>query len=627
MKRFDSLARVSGGLVGLVLLLAILVAANVIVSYSSLRADLTEEKLYTLSEGSRSVLQKLEQPVTLKFYFSSSSAEVPVYLKSYARQVGDLLEEYRLAADGKVIVERHDPKPDSDAEEWAQRYGVAGQQIGMAGPTLYLGLVAVAGESEASLPFVDPRQQALLEYRITRLVYNVVYPSKAAVGVMSSLPVLGTAPPSYPMPGQAPETRPPWVAFSELGHDYEIRAVPTSAASIDADLQALLVVHPKKLPDTTLYAIDQFLLGGGRLLVFLDPLSVADVESSPQNPYAPPTTSSNLERLLQAWGVGYDPQRVLADIKSASRVRGARGSVEDNPVWLTIRSDQVNREDILTSGLELLMFPFSGALSDQTPDEIDYTPLITSSDSAGMVGAMSAQFGARAIRQDFKEEPLPVDLAVRLKGTFRTAFPDGPPTPEDDAENAAPPAAEGRKEGDSSIVLVADTDLLFDRFCVQEVNFFGFQAHQPLNDNLVLLANAVEQVAGSSDLIGIRSRGTFNRPFDRVLDLEQRARREWQAREDALTQKLRETQQRLRDMESKKDDNQRFIISPEQQEAVARFREEEIRIKRELKDVRKNLRRDIERLGTKVKAINIALLPLLVGLAGVGYGFYRRGKK
>ncbi|NQT94398.1 MAG: GldG family protein, partial [Lentisphaerae bacterium] len=518
MKRFDSLARASGGLVGLLLLLAILIAANVIVSHANLRADLTEEKLYSLSDGTRSVLQKLEQPVTLKLYFSAGSAEIPVYLKNYARQVGDLLEEYRIAGDGKLVVEQHDPKPDSDAEEWAQRYGITGQQVGMAGPMLYLGLVAVVGENEAALPFLDPRTQGLLEYSITRLIYNVGNPSKPVVGVMSSLPVLGTAARPYPMPGQAPQASPAWVAFSELRQDYEIREVSTMAEDIDKDLEALVVLHPKNLPETTLYAIDQYLLGGGRLLVFLDPLSVADAEASPQNPYAPPATSSDLERMLPAWGVGYDPQRVLADIKSASRVSGGGGRVEDNPVWLTVRADQINREDVLTSRLELLMLPFAGAFSDQTTDEVEYTALITSSDSAGMVGAMSAQYGAQAIRQDFKEEPLPVHIAVRLKGNFHTAFPGGAPTPEGDQEDEAPPAAQaGLKEGESSIVLVADTDLLVDRFCVQEVNFFGFTAHQPLNDNLVLLANAVEQVAGSSDLIGIRSRGTFNRPFDRVL--------------------------------------------------------------------------------------------------------------
>jgi len=624
-KASGTFRRATGGAVGLLLLVVIIVAVNVMLSNISARLDLTGEKLYTLSDGTRSVLSKLEAPVTLKFFFNSSAPEIPVHLKNYARRVEDLLHEYRVAADGQILVEKYDPEPDSDAEEWAQRYGVSGQQIRMFGPALHLGLVAVSGDNEDVIPVLDPGAQELLEYHITRLIHNVVHPEKPVLGVMSSLPVLGFQPQQFAMPGQAqPRPIPAWIAFQELQQDYQLRYIDTTAENIGDDVQALIIVHPKDLPDNTLYAIDQFLLRGGRLLVFLDPFSVADTEASAE-PFARPDNKSGLGVLLSAWGIGYDPGKILADLKAVTRIRASASRIEESPVWLTIRSNQMNRDDILTSQLDMLMLPFAGVLRDNTPERLTFTPLIHSSDAAGLVGAMAAQFGGQAIRREFSTEPSPVNAAVRVTGTFTTAFPDGKPDrPGAEGEESV---AEGLKTGDSAVIVVADVDMISDRFCVQEINFFGFTAHQPVNDNIGFLGNAVEQVAGSSDLIGIRSRGRFSRPFDRVLDLEQAARREWQAREDGLMQKLSETQQQLRDLQSRKDESQRYILSSEQKQAVERFRQEEIKIKRELKDVRKSLRKDIERLGMKVKVANIALMPLLVTLAGMAYGIYRKRKK
>lgn len=628
-----SFKKAAGGVAGLIVLLVILIAANVILSNLRLRADLTEDRLYTLSDGTRAFLKKMDRTVTLKLFFSSSSTAIPTYLKTYARQVEDLLNEYRLASKGKLNIEVYDPEPDSDAEEWAQRYGVSPQNMAMFGPPVYFGIVAVSGNTEGVLPVIDPRNEHLLEYHMTRLVYRVLHPEKPVIGVLSSLPVLGTGKPQFGMPPDQ-EPKKPWLALQELQNDYELRSIEESATEIPSDIRALIVLHPKDLSEDTLYAIDQFVLRGGHLLAFVDPLNVADVESSPPNPYGMPRAASTLGKLFSAWGLGYDPGRVLADMRAVSRLRGSRNEVDESPVFLSLRADNMNSDDILTAQLQSVMLPFAGALEDNTQADLTFTPLIESSDLAGLVATMTAQFGSAAIRRDFTPAAKRLTVAARLTGKFPTAFPDGKPKKPDDAEPAddentpdIDDAAPALTEGESTVIVVADADLVYDRFSVEEMNFFGARALRPLNDNVTLFGNILEQITGSSDLIRIRSRGVSSRPFTRVLALEETARKEWQEKEKDLEEKLQEARGKLRELEQEKDQSQRFILSSQQKEAIERFRQEEFRINRELKDVRKNLRRDIERLGVQVKVANIALVPLLVGLGGIGFAFHRKHKR
>ena len=623
--------KVSGGLAGLVALLAILIAANVILSKARIRADFTGEKVYTLSSGSKAVLKKLDQDVTLKLFFSSSLPEVPPYLKNYAKEVDDLLQEYAIASGGRVTIEKYDPRPDSEAEEWAQRYGISGQPLDMFGSSVYFGLAAVMGNSEAVIPSLDPQTEELLEYSITRLIYRLAHPEKPAVGVISSLPVMGRRGMPFAMPGQPrPPSVPPWLVFQDVSGDYDLREIPTTASRIDDDIKALVVVHPKDLPEPLLYAIDQFVLRGGRVLAFVDPMCVADMEASGPSPFGMPRASSDMKPLFAAWGVTYEPEKVVADMRAASSIVVAQDRTEKSPVCLTLGPKNLSHKDILTSPLESIMLPFGGALSAESTKDMTVTPLISSSESSCTVNSMMAQSGGQELRAAFRSGGVPITLALRLTGKFKTAFPDGKPQPAPAQEGETPSKPEeqaggpGLKEGQSTVILVADVDMIVDRFCVQELSFLGAKAQQPLNDNLNFFANALEQVAGSSDLIGIRSRGRFSRPFDRVLALQEKAMMAWQEKEKDLEDELKQTQEQLREMQAGKDKNQRFILSQQQKQALASFREKEIEIKRDLKEVRKNLRSDIERLGVEVKVANIAIVPLFVSIAGVGFGLYRR---
>ncbi len=620
--------KIGSSLLGLLALFGVLIAVNVIVGNLRLRADFTDEKLYSLSEGTVNALKALEKPVTLKLFFNSSNPKVPAGIKNYAGQVEDLLEEYRLASKNKIKFQKLDPKPDSDAEEWAQKYGIAGQPLEMFGPPIYFGLVATSGKTEAVLPTLDPRMQQLLEYNITRMIHRVTDPAKPVVGVLSSLPIMGSQPPQFAMPGQPrPQPQPAWIAIQELRGDYDLREIQSPDDGIPSDIKALLVVHPKNLSDNALFAIDQFVLRGGHVVMFVDPMSVADQGGAP-SPYGMPQTSSDAQKLLGAWGVGYDASKVLADYAGATPMQSPNGGVERNPVVISFNKAGINSDDIITTRLNILRSAFGGALIDHTEDSIEVTPLLTASDQCGFVDAMSARFGSNAIRSQFKPSPTPQHLALKLSGTFKTAFPGGKPTDEaadeevEGEEEDAIPAA--LTEGKSVVIVVADVDLLFDPLCVEAMNFFGQTAHRPLNDNLTFFANTVETMAGSSDLIGIRSRGTFHRPFTEVDKREAAAVAQWREQEASLESSLQEAQRQLNELQAQKDDQQRFILSDQQREAIASFQKKEFEIRRELKEVRKNLRRDIEALGIRVKVINIALMPLLVALVGIAYGVLRR---
>ena len=616
------------GIAGLVVVAAIIGAANLILSNLPLRVDMTGEKLYTLSKGSKAVLGKLENDVTLKFYYSSSSAEMPMQLKTYAQQVQNLLKEYELAGNGHVALEAYDPKPDSDAEEWAQRYGVEPQNVTPFGQPVYFGLVAVCGDREETLPRFSPRTESTLEYDVTRLVTRVGWDEqRPVIGVMTSLPGVLGQPPNPMMQMQRRQQPQGWASFMELKKDYDVREIPTTAESIDEDVKALVVLHAKDLSEKTLFAIDQFVVRGGRIIACVDAFSAMDMISQrqQQNPMmmqmGGPDGPSTLGKLFDAWGVSFDTQKVVADLASATKLNAGNGRAEENPAFLSLGAKNVDKTDLLVSGLTQLVFPFAGAFSFAQKDGLKFEPLVTTSaDSACLVDRQNVQFGMGAMRRELKPDGVRRTLAARLSGTFRTAFPKGPDWKEGSTNAVPKVVAEGDK---GSVVLFADSDFLADDFCVQVINTLFGPIAQPWNDNLVLFSNVIEQYAGREELIGVRSRGPSNRPFAKVDALEAKAMAKWQAKQEEFEKELEETQQRLMSLQKQKTGNERLLLSKEQQEEIAKLRRTQADTRRQLKNVRKELTGDIDRLGLTLKVINICLVPLLV----IGFGILRGLKR
>jgi len=619
VSREQSLSRGRGTArwVGILLVLALVVVCELVAAEFRFRRDFTAEHLFTLSSGTKQILADLPRTVTLKFYFSRSNPQVPISLKRFADRVEDLLAEYRLYGHGRVVIETYDPRPDTEEQEWADRYGLQARALSVADirPGLYMGLVAVSGKKEAAIPFIAPEDEPRLEYLITRLITQVTADRKPVIGVLSTLPVLPGAPFMSPR-------RNSWIVTRELGRSYSLRPVSTNADSIPPDVDLLLVIHPKRIPARTWFAVDQYLLRGGRLIIFADPLCATEEASSPGAPGL--AGSSDPNRLIQAWGLKMGRNLVAADVTAASPVSFSSGEMEELPTWLSLRGRHINREDVTTTGLELLMMPFAGVFEGEPAEGLKATPLVQTSPDAVLVAAFQARMpGPEKFRGARHIGVRP--LALRLQGRFKTAFPDGPPTSPGNTNAADRAEKSWLKESvtNSAVVLVGDVDMLSDQYLAREINILGFRFFEPINDNLNFVLNIVEQMAGNPALIGLRSRGRFERPFDRVLALQKKAREKWQQEERDLVQKLRRTQRRLAELERAKSENQRYIITPEQKREIEKFRREKFETLKKLKQVRRNLRRDIERLGLQIKVANLTIAPLLV----IGYGLVRAWRR
>ena len=614
----------TGNALGLVMLAVIVAAADVVLANLPLRIDLTEEKLYTLSDGSRKVLGQLDTDVTLKCYVSTSAADMPTALKTYANQVENLLKEYERASGGRLVLEAYDPKPDSDAEEWAQRYGIEPRQVNPFGSPIYFGIVAVCGDREETLAYLTPETESTLEYDMTRLVTRVAWPERPVIGVMTSLDdVLGAAPNQMMMRmGQRPQQG--WAAFSELAKDYEVRPVETDVDSIDQDIKALVVLHAKDLSEKTLYAIDQFVLRGGKLIACVDPFNIKDLMAARQNQNPQMMQMgggdgpSTLGKLFDAWGVKFDTSKLACDLSAATKLSAGNGGAEENPAFLSLGAKNMDEGDLLVSQLTQVMFPFAGALVwEGKDDSIKFTPVITTSkDHSCIVDRWSVQFGMGNLVRQLSPDGESRTLAARIDGTFKTAYPNGPDGTNDVSNAIA--------EGKSSVLVFADADFLADDFCVRVLRTPFGNIAQPLNDNLTLFANVIEQFAGREELIGVRSRGKSNRPFAVVDELEAEALAQWQREQAKFEAELQQTQQRLQALQNQKSGDERFILSKEQQDEIAKLRKAQANTRRELKNVRKKLTAGIDSLGLRLKVYNIVLVPVLVVLFGLFRGFLRK---
>ena len=616
------------GLVLLALILVIVGTTNYILSALSARVDLTAEQLYTLSPGSRAVLAKLDRPVTLKFFFSESAKDMPPSLKTYAEQVRDLLGEYERAGNGNVALETYDPKQDSDEEEWAVKYGVEPQQANPFGAPIYFGLVVTCGTQEQTIPGFDPRMESTLEYEITRHITRAVWPERPVVGVLSAIPgVLGDKPNPMMMQMRQRPSR-GWIAFAELKKDYDVREIAKDAESIDDDVKTLIVVHPKDLSEKTLFAIDQFVIKGGRLIACVDPFSFKDFEASSQqqNPMMMQMGGqggpSTLGKLFDAWGITFDTAKCVADDKAAVQMQGRDGAAVTDATVLNLGKANIQK-DVLTAGLSQLILPYAGALEFTAKEGLAFTPILTTStNGACLVDASMLQMGPGAIRDQIRPDGVRRTLAGRLTGTFKTAFPKGPDWKEG-STNAVPKVI-AASEKENSVFLFADADFLSDQACVEVVNtLFGQQAVLR-GDNLALFANIVEQFAGREELIGLRSRGPSDRPFEVVRDLRAEAEKKFRAKAEELQAKLNETSKKLNELLQGKRGTDRQLVSQELESAIGEARREKAKTQKELKNVRKELNADIENLGFRLKTINICLVPLLVILFGIFRALLRR---
>ena len=560
---------------------------------------------------------------------------MPVPLRTYAQEIEDLLAEYQQAGHGKIQIVRLDPKPDSDAEDSARLDGIQGQSTNLTGDRIYLGLAVSCLDAKQPIPFLSPDRETLLEYDISRAISSVVNPKKAVVGVMSALPVLGRSTPMMMAQRQAGSQ--PWIFIQELKQNYTVRDIPLTAEKIDDDVSVLLVVYPKGITDAGQFAIDQFILRGGKVVALLDPFSFYDAQTSGQNAMMSGAVfSATLDKLLKAWGLEFSTDKIVADPNLATRIQRQGNSVESDITVLSITGDGINKTDPLGASTSDLLLPFAGVFLGTPVAGLKEEVLVSSSKQAGLVEANAMMMGSDSVRKLYKPGNTALALAVRLSGKFKTAFPDGKPavapSPSPNPTPVASPSPSPTatpvylKEGtnEAAVILVGDSDFAYDQIAGREQQMLNQTVFTPANGNLNLIESSVELLAGDSNLISIRSRASANRPFVVVNKMEASAEEKYQSKIDELETNLSQTREKLSELQSGKQPDQKSVLSTEQQAEIKKFQESEAQIDKQLKQVRKELRQEIDSLQNWFKWVNIALMPALVTCIGLGLAFFKK---
>lgn len=604
---------------GLILAAALSVAIIILVNagLTSLRLDLTEARLFTLSEGTVNIIQSLDEPVAFDFYFSRKTLIGYPGLMNYGTRVRDLLEEYAAKSGGKIKLTVIEPEPFSEEEDQAVASGLQGVSINTAGDRAYFGLLGTnSTDDELNIPFFQDSRESALEYDITKLVFNLANPKKRVIGVISSLPLFGET-----VAGQAPT---PWAIVGVMREFFEVKNLGLSPDELDEDIDVLMVIHPKDLKSETLFAIDQFMLGGGNALFFVDPLAETDrSQPDPQNPMAIPDLDSDLKTFLDGWGIEVLESKLAADITSAMRVqtRSPRGPQETLYLpWLRLGEESLNSEDFSTNELKVIHMGTAGIIEQKEESPVKMSALIqTSKDSMKLERDLILfQQDPNIILDNFVSEDKQQTLAVRLSGHVTSAYPEGKPG--GDASTGS------LKEGDVNVILVADTDILSDIFWVRSESFFGVTIPQPIANNGDFVVNTLENLSGNTDLISLRSRGEFSRPFEVVEDIRREAEDKFRDRERELQAKLTETEQRIVALQREGGQSE-LILSKEQNAEIEKFQTEQLKTRKELRSVQHELQKNIESLGTKLKFINIGLMPLLIMIAAIATGLYRTQRR
>ena len=565
--------------------------------FKDARLDLTEGQLYTLSEGSLNLVQGIEEPVQLYFFFSEAASRDLTPIRTYADRVESMLEEFALASNGMLLVERIDPAPFSEAEDEAAAFGLQAVPVSATGDALYFGLAGSdALDNVETIPFFQPDREMFLEYEISQLIDRLARPKREVVGLISTLPVTNQVNP------QTFQPEPGWQSILSLEDTVTLESIDVSAEEIPEGLAALVLIHPKSLSDQMKTALVRYLASGGKVIAFLDPLAEMDrAAASPMMPSLPSGQASSLNWLTRALGVQMREEEVLGDPQLALSVSTPSGAPTRHLAILGLSNAQLNSESIVTAQLDSLNFASAGFFDIDSPT-VAVETLIESSEFANGIAASQLQFlqNPEDLMQSFSEGSEARPIAVRLSG---------PTTLETGLEGDAPVEV-----SNLDLILVSDTDVLSDRLWVQVRNFFGQQVATAFADNGSLLTNLVDYFAGSQDLISVRSRGRFTRPFEVVQSLRREAETQYLASAEQLQLELNETERQLADLESQQESDGVLRLSDEQEAALVRFQDEKLRIRKALRDVRHRLDQDIDQLGGQLKLLNIIVLPILLTL-------------
>ena len=603
-------------ILGLIVLAILFLVINMASStlFTGVRADLTENELYTLTKGTRNILSNIDEPITIYLFFSDKTSEGVPLLRTYATRVKELLLEYAQLSNGKIDLNFVDPVPYSEEEDQANAFGLQGLPVGSTGDNVYFGLAAsnAVGETEI-ISFFQPQREQFLEYDVTKLIYTLTNPKKTVVGVITQLPMFG----GFDM--ETTQMTQAWAIVEQMRQLFELKQLDLSSDDINEDIDVLLVVHPKNLSDAKLYAIDQFIMRGGNAIFFVDPHSEIDTPVREQNTplEVKGSRSSDLKKLFDAWGIKYDPSSVVLDRQYALTVGGGHQGQLKHYALLGVTQLNIDSDDVISSELEVISVGIAGHLGIKEDSALNLTPIVTSSNEAKLIDAVQFRFlpDPNQLSKNFTPTGENYTFVGRVQGKLNSAFPDGQPSSEGEDSSVEKNEHVNNSEGDANLLIVTDTDLLSDRMWVQVQEFFGQKIYNSWANNSDLVINAVDNLIGSSDLISIRSRETSSRPFVKVNELSLVAEQKFRSTEESLQAKLAETEQKLVALQKQRDDSSELLLSPEQESELQKFQQEKYKVRKELRQVRHSLDRDIERLGSQLKFINIGLVPIIISIA------------
>jgi len=602
-----------------VLFIAIILLANLLLRGA--QVDLTAGKLYTLSDGTKHIVSDLKEPVNLYLFFSESAATPIPQIRNHGVRVQELLEQLVARSNGKLTLKVIDPQPFSEEEDRATELGISSVPISATGEKLYLGLAATnSTDGKESIPYLDPERDEQLEYDVAKLIYKLSSARKPVIGWLSSLPLSG----DFDMQTQRP--RPPSAVYSQLEQLYTMRPLEETLTKVDADIDVLVLVHPKDLAPAALYAIDQYAMRGGHILAFVDPNSQADQSGAdPNNPMAQLTAdkSSHLEPLLASWGVEFKPDQVVADLERGLTVSMREGEPPSQHIAILGFDGTLMAKDVITARMDSINMATAGALKPLAGSKLKFEPLMHTSQQAGLIP--SQRFAMMAdpatLRDGFKPTGEFV-VAARVSGNAASAYAGGPPA-------GVTAAADALKASSKplNVVVIADTDMLSDFMWVQTRQFFGQLLMQPFANNGELVWNAVDNLAGSSDLISIRGRTTYSRPFDRVEALRREADSKFRAKEQELEQQLQQTEEKLSKLQTAQPASGEALLTADQAREIERFQQDKVRIRKELRAVKAGLDADIKALGLRVKAFNVLLVPALCAVLALLVNAWHRRRR
>jgi ABC-type uncharacterized transport system involved in gliding motility auxiliary subunit len=627
----------------IVLLFVGLILVNYLASSVPVRIDATAESIYSLSPGTQALLKKIEEPITLDLYFSKDASGLPIRYKNYATRVQEMLRQYVRASGGKLTLNVINPRPDTPEEERATAAGISPQISQQGGEQFFFGLVVTQADQQKNLPAFTPQREPFLEYDLSKLIHSVQQFEKPKLGLITSLPLKGASDQEMQMAMMMRRpAQPGQFVANEWAQSFNIVTIESTATEVPAGLDVLAVIHPQNLPEKLQFAIDQFLLGGKPVFLALDPASQHFKRQGGQQAMfggPQPNVSSDLPTLLNAYGIAYDPQKIVGDLASGTDLQNPQTrQVSRYPTWLSLRKELFNTKAQPTASLNSMLLVEAGVFSAKPSSSLTFTPLIETSPQSGDIAGTMIQFaGADELNRQITPSGKKT-VAALITGTFPSAFPNGVPKDAPapgaaDSGTTPPPTTTTEPAGSSlkeskdtsTLIVVADTDWLFDDFSVEKFNFLGQTAVQPLNDNLAFAANALEFLGGSQDLISIRGKGSSLRPFDVVRDMEIEAQKKYQEKLTRLEARLQEVQTKLSELQGKKSEGNRLVATPEMTKAIEDFRKQQAQLSGERREIRRALREDIDSLENRLLVINLLSTPLLLGV--FGFWFYRNRRR